>query len=153
MSDYRDLTNLSNRLGNAARRAPKDIDTKLLEAGEEIKTNMLRLVPRKTGYLASKIVIIHSPGRVQVGPVGVKYSDYVEFGTGIRGEFPTKSYVIKPKNGQYLTFMVGGKFVRTKQVTHPGIRARPYIRPAARQYFDKLGPEVADIGAKLVSGK
>lgn len=57
---------------------------------------------------------------------------FVEYGTGSRGEMPTGPYVIEPKRAKALKFEVGGKTVFAKRVIHPGVRPRPFLRPATR---------------------
>lgn len=69
-----------------------------------------------------------------------KAGKYQEFGTGIEGENPTSAYVIAPKNKKALSNHGKGKappfpygaFGPVKYVIHPGIKARPFMRPAAQ---------------------
>ena len=42
-------------------------------------------------------------------------------------EFGSKPYIIKPKNKQALKFNIGGKDIFTKEIHHPGIKARKFI--------------------------
>ena len=57
----------------------------------------------------------------QIG-TDVKYAPYVEFGTA--------PHVIYPKNKNYLAFQVGGKWVFTKEVHHPGTKEHAFLFPA-----------------------
>jgi hypothetical protein len=46
-------------------------------------------------------------------------------------EFGTRPYTIKPKKAPYLRFQTSdGNWVTTSEVHHPGIAARPWLRPA-----------------------
>jgi hypothetical protein len=52
-----------------------------------------------------------------------KYGLWLEFGTG--------PYIIRPKKGKFLRFRGSdGNWVTTTEVHHPGIKARPWLRPA-----------------------
>lgn len=64
-----------------------------------------------------------------------------EFGTATRGERPSPAYLILPKVKKALSnHKKGGKspfpygfFGPVKSVIHPGIPARPFMRPAAQE--------------------
>lgn len=147
-----DLVNLSRDLDWASKNAQQVIDRQVLApAAEQIKTAMMLFVPVDTGNLKRSIVIQASPGRYVIGPNGVPYASYVEFGTGIRGEFPTAPFEIRPRNAKALRFIVNGKPVYAKKVTHPGQRAKPYVRPAARAFLQSLGPQAADVGVQMIT--
>ena len=45
-------------------------------------------------------------------------------------EYGSAPHVIKPKNGGYLKFKIGDKWIYTKEVNHPGTRAQPFFFPA-----------------------
>lgn len=70
---------------------------------------------------------------------------YQEFGTATKGEFPTGAYLILPKVKKALSnHKKGGKspfpygyFGPVKAVIHPGIKARPFMRPAAQEGIKK----------------
>lgn len=148
------LNELADRMGYAARYIDKNIDVVQQEAAKEIMVTMLRIVPRDTGYLASRIGIRHSPGRTEIGPDNVFYAPFVEYGTGERGEFGGTAYEIKPKseNG-VLVFMIGGRKVYAKRVTHHGSRPKPYVRPAAKAWLDTIQVSTADVAVKMLTGE
>ena len=131
------------------------------EAGQIIAQTAQRVAsiarakaPKKTGKLASSINVRYvSPLSAEIGPE-VDYGVFQEFGTGTRGEYPTAMYEIKPKKpGGVLVFKVDGKTVFARSVKHPGIKARPYMRPA---FVEVLGPaleRLVDYGlAKITKG-
>jgi HK97 gp10 family phage protein len=101
------------------------------QAAQRVQAEAQTRAPVKTGRLKSSIAIRYiGPLTAIVGP-NVDYAAYQEFGTGTRGEFPGPIYEIKPKKpGGVLVFKVGGKTVWARKVRHPGIKARPYMRPA-----------------------
>jgi len=76
-----ELTKLARDLEMAGRNAEKATDLVLSNAAQFILFEMKKIVPVDTGRLRSSIVVQGSPGRYVVGPVGVPYASYVEFGT------------------------------------------------------------------------
>lgn len=148
-----DLTRLIQNFERAQAVAPKIAQQYLTEAATDIRARMRALAPVKTGYLMNSIRIISEPGRMTIGPIGVFYAPYMEFGTGTRGEFPGPMYEIRPKTKKNLVFKINGRWVSTKVVKHPGVRARPYARPAARAVLGELGPGLAIRGANAIGGR
>lgn len=150
MSSYAatlDLSLLAKDLTKAAARADEEVDKVLADAAQQIKMSMLMLVPRRTGNLARSITIQASPGRYEIGPRGVDYAIFIEYGT--KGP-----YEIKPKKADgVLAFTMGGRTVFAKSVIHPGIEAQPFVRPAAEAYVDSLGDKAADVGVDIITGK
>ena len=124
-----------------------------MDTAEQIATRMRELAPVKTGALRNSIRIISQPGKVQIGPFGIPYAAYQEFGTGTRGEFKGHMYEIRPKKAENLVFRVNGRWVSTKLVRHPGIPAHPYARPAAREVLGNFGPELAQTAARRAVGQ
>lgn len=98
--------------------------------------------PRKTGELANSIQTQWVDLLTAIIGPTVLYGVFVEFGTGSRGEFPGQPYEIKPVKAEFLVFTVNGKVVHAKKVTHPGIKAEPYMRPAV---MEALEPATADL--------
>ncbi len=150
-----DLKSLALRLSKAAN---SDINTAaeiiIKDAATQIQSVAQSIAPVKTGKLRNSIGIRYtSATRAVIGP-NVLYGPFLEFGTGSRGEFPTGTYEIRPKKGKYLRFTTqGGKVVYTKKVTHPGIKAQPYMRPALRQVVGNMAPELVKQGAMKIVGK
>lgn len=148
-----DLTNLIRTQNQAKRDAPKMAQDYLDRTGQKIAERMRQLAPVKTGALRNSIRVITQPGKVQVGPFGIPYAAFQEFGTGTRGEFGGQMYEIRPKKAENLVFQVNGRWVSTKLVRHPGVPAHPYARPAAREVLGKLGDELAKTAAAKAVGK
>jgi len=93
-----DLTKLAQDLRAAGETAPKAIDRVLAESAQLILVEMKQLTPVKTGRLKASETIQASPGRYVVGPAGVPYAAYVEFGTRV---WKGKPYV-RPAVEKYL---------------------------------------------------
>ena len=85
-----------------------------------IQDSALARVPRDTGALADSITIeINTSGATVVGNVGphMPYSDFVEYGTGKRGD-PTAPY--------------------PHVESWPGMKAQPFMRPALDSNKDAI---------------
>lgn len=149
-----DLTALATRLRKAHQGVAEASEQLLDETATSVYELMLQLAPVDTGRLKASIRIVAAPGIRTIGPQGVDYATFQEFGTGIRGEFPTKTYIIRPRdeNGT-LTFQIDGRWVSTKEVRHPGIPPNPFVRPAAHQSLDSLEQRYEQMGAGLITGR
>lgn len=66
------------------------------------------------------------------GSYNVKYAIYIETGTD--------PYIIRPKSKKAL-FWPGASHP-VKVVHHPGIKAQPFLRPAADKYYPNLPGEI-----------
>ena len=150
-----DLTNLADDLRKAGDKSGDSIQRLLEFAANEIAAEGQNLAPVRTGKLRDSISVTSATGRVYVGPDIRKapYASFVEYGTGARGEFPTGEYEIRPKTAKVLRFTMHGKTIFTKKVTHPGIKAHPYMRPAVVKWLSTLGEKAADVGVDLIMGK
>lgn len=147
---YSDLTKLADHLGKASSSARSRSEDVLDEVAGSVYRLMIDLVPVKTGNLKASIAIVSTPGKRVIGPQGVDYAAYQEFGTGVRGEFPGEVYIIKPKKGDFLVFEVDGEKVFAREVRHPGIPPNPYVRPAGRQALENVGAQFGEMGADLI---
>ena len=108
--------------------------------------------PRDTGKLAASITITYVDRLTAViGPTAT-YGVFQEFGTGTKGEFPGQPYEIRPKTKPYLVFKTkSGKTVVTRLVHHPGVKAQPFMRPAAVQALDPFAGELLAKGLLLIT--
>ncbi len=147
-----DLTRIIENFARAQNQSADIAQSYLIETGQQIADRMRALVPVKTGYLRNSIRVVSQPGKVTVGPIGVFYAPYMEFGTGTRGEFPRPMYEIRPKHAANLVFKINGQWISTKLVRHPGISPRPYARPAARQVLYEIGGGLAAREVKALGG-
>jgi HK97 gp10 family phage protein len=141
-----DLGELVQALHSASRNIQHEAQEILEKTGEEIAEKMRAIVPVDTGRLKASIRVITEPGRVTVGPVGVEYAYYVEYGTGSRGEFAQ----LKTKNNTVM-IKTRGQWVPLKKPT--GQRPQPYMRPAAVEVLQPLGVPYAEAGARLIKGQ
>jgi hypothetical protein len=100
-------------------------------------------VPVNTGRLRSSVHVKRPAGetgfprltgRVDrfnlIVGTAVKYGAVVEMGS--------RAHVIRAKKKPYLHFKIDGRWVRIKQVNHPGTRKQPYMNPSARIHAPKF---------------
>lgn len=85
-------------------------------------------VPVRTGNLGRSItedpLKFVGPFRVETGvTANAPYAAAVHEGS--------RPHVIRARNAQFLHFQVGGRDIFTREVHHPGVRARPFLRNAA----------------------
>ena len=150
-SNYLDLTELAKDLFAAADNAEAATQDLLESAGDEIVAEAMSTVRVKTGTLKNSITKQSTKLRVVVGPAA-PYGVFIEYGTGTKGEFPGSMYEILPKNGSVLKFRVGNKVVYARSVKHPGIKAHPFMRPAAEKWVQSLPADMANVGVMLITG-
>lgn len=141
-----DLGSLVQALHNAGQDIKQEAQEILEKTGEEIAEKMRAYVPVDTGRLKESIRVISEPGRVTVGPVGVEYAYYVEYGTGSRGEMAE----LKPGKNNTMMFKQKGQWVVLQKPK--GQRAQPYMRPAAYEVLTPLGVPYAEAGKRLIKG-
>lgn len=148
-ADLRRLAdNLSHASGMGIQQAAAQV---VKDTAEKVKNLATDLAPKKTGKLAASIRIVYvSPVEAHIGPT-VYYGPFQEFGTASRGEFGGAPYKIRPKRAERLTFKVDGKWVSAKEVTHPGVPAHPYMRPALEQALGPAAGELARRGSLLIT--
>ncbi|GJQ23582.1 phage virion morphogenesis protein [Candidatus Brocadia sapporoensis] len=63
-------------------------------------------------------------------------------------QFGTRPFIIRPKNKPYLRFQIGDKWVTKKEIHHPGIPARPFMKLTPGD-LEKIKQK---IGSYLVDG-
>jgi len=145
VSNFQQLEALRDRLNRAKSGINAAVMTDMDKAAEQVKEQMRQLVPVDTGTLRDSIAVVKDGGSYHIGPVGVEYAKYVEYGT--------KPHVIMAKPGGVLAFQSGGGTAFAKSVKHPGTKAQPYIQPAKQWAIENLSEEIAVTGASLLAGK
>ena len=147
---YVDISTLVSDLRTISTLSTGEITENIFrDYGAKIEALAKAKAPHKTGALKSSITH-HASQDSLVISAGASYAMYQEFGTASRGEFNGSPYEIRPKKGKYLVFYVNGKRVVTKKVTHPGIPARPYLRPAVMEGFGELFDKLAERGQAMI---
>lgn len=139
-----DLTALADDLNEAARKADVTVMDILIEMAEQIAEEMRKEVPVASGRLRDSIRVKVLGDRIEIGPEGVDYGVYVQYGT--------EPHEIRPKNAQALRFNVNGKTVFASVVNHPGTEPNPFATRAAQKFLDSLGEKAADKGVQLIVG-
>lgn len=150
-----DLTKLVANLRYAHQNIKAVSEAILDETSDAVLALMQEHAPVRHGRLRASLRVVKTPGKRVIGPQGVPYGKFQEFGTGIRGEFPTSMYVIRPKTpGGKLHFQVNGKHVTASEVHHPGIPPNPFVRPSAKQGLEGLSQKYGTrASALIVQGK
>lgn len=148
-ADLRELaSDLAYASGTGIDKAAEDL---IRETAMQVQALAIAKVPRRTGKLAASINITWvSKTEAIIGP-SLPYGLYVEFGTGSRGEFPGKPYEILPKVKPFLVFKVNGKTIMAKKVRHPGIKAEPFMRPAAMEALEPFTEKLIEKGQLLIT--
>lgn len=142
---FADVSQLAADLHKASGQHTHDAAAGLIRsAASQIQSVAQEMAPKRTGALASSITVrFAGPLTAVIGPTEF-YGVFQEFGT--KGP-----YTIKPKRPDgYLVFEVNGTKVFARQVTHPGIRAHPFMRPATQQVIDNMTGDMADTGVQLI---
>lgn len=136
-----DLTQLAADLGAASGSIEVSAQQIIMQAAAKVQSEAQSKAPIKSGRLQRSITVSYpNPLSAIIGPQ-VGYGVYQEFGTGSRGEFPGTPYKISAKPGKLLRFKIGNRTVFVKSVTHPGVRARAYMRGGLES---ALGPELVE---------
>lgn len=98
---------------------------------QRFSTKLVAMSQERAGDVLNVIT-----GRLRNSITGkLKGNDTLEVGAGtnvVYARIHEEGGVIKAKNAPYLHFQVGGRWVKTKQVTIP---ARPYVRPSIETFF------------------
>ena len=140
---------IAKKLQELPKKLEKNILRSALNAGARVYANELKATaPKDSGALKRTIRVssrirkdkkgIEAVAKVGNRDKGVFYAHMVEFGTN--------AHAINAKQAPNLSFMIGGKWVKTKQVLHTGTSARPFIRTA---YDNKASQAVDAISSKI----
>jgi hypothetical protein len=110
-----------------------------------------------TGQMRSQIKIVYEEGGMSAKVVAMApHSVYIEFGTGMHNELlppaQRRPYVIEPRRPDgVLRFVTkDGDVVFTRRVIHPGIKAQPFMRPAAERVADAFARGLAEAATKTI---
>jgi len=139
---YVDITQLAEDLQQTAGGTYKaNAKVLVVSAINQIQTLAEAYAPVDTGALKGSIsAYTQDGGLTGVVQATALYASYVEFGTGIRGEFPGKVAIIRPRTPGGMLRWVGkdGKVHFAKQVRNPGMAPRPFLRPALERTVPAL---------------
>jgi HK97 gp10 family phage protein len=117
----RDSISVSTRVDN---KAGKSAFAAVMKAGgsKEEAVSALRSALREDKGSKSTVEVYIGPSDRGTGKQ-LPYGQLVEFGS--------RPHVIRPKAaGKSMLFPVDGEFVGAREVSHPGVPPRPYMRPA-----------------------
>jgi hypothetical protein len=108
-----------------------------------------RVLKRRTGRLANlPEVMLWTQGDTIFGMVGtnVKYGKWQEFGI-------PHPWIIRAHGDGMLHFNIGGVDIFRKQVRHPGLKPRPWLRPALLSVAPTFKAIMTEEIAKSMAGK
>jgi hypothetical protein len=149
-----DLSNLAKDLVAAGTSINVAAQKVIQDIALRVQSESQSRAPVKSGRLRNSISIRYpDPLTAIIGPQ-VEYGVYQEFGTGSRGEFPTGPYKISAKPGKLLRFKMGNKTIYARSVTHPGVRARHFMRDGLEAALgsELLGQMTAAGQAQIIRG-
>ena len=107
--------------------------------------------PKRLGVVSGTLrstlrVDAFEQGKKIIGVIGTgkeaPYGQYHE--EGRRGP-----WIVRAKRARMLSFKVGGQQVYAKNVTHPGIKARPFLRPAIEDNLENAKDIFTQILSKI----
>lgn len=67
-------------------------------------------------------------------------------------EFGSRAHIIKARKKPKLAFSVGGRLIRTAQVSHPGTKPQPHIFPTYRAMKKRIRRRIAAAVNKALKG-
>jgi hypothetical protein len=138
-----DLQKLAEDFGKASTNIGPAMNQFMDDAAAKILEQMRSTVPVRSGNLKNHLKITKSVDQWVIGPDGVDYAVFVEYGT--------RAHVIRPrKPGGVLAFQTAEGTVFTREVHHPGTRANPFAARAAQGFLDSLGADAAKVGVNQV---
>jgi HK97 gp10 family phage protein len=116
----------------------------VMDAANQVQTFAKAYAPVKTGDLQNSIMV-EATGLEATITAASDHAAFVEFGTGIRGEFPGTPTTIVAKPGKVLSWIGrDGKRHFAKKVVNPGMAPRPFMRPAVERLALPLANSIAD---------
>lgn len=151
---YADLTAFVEQLEAASGQSAEDMALNVVhQMADSVAELGRRYAPVDTGELRASIASYKGPQTTSIR-AEAPHAAYVEFGTWQFNTFAPKmgTYDITPrKPGGSLRFVnASGKTVFTNKVQHPGIKAQPYMGPAAEETVEKFVNGIASVGVQLI---
>lgn len=137
------LNGIEARLENAQKRA-------LIESGMLVAQRAQNKAPIDKGRLKRSITygIPYRAGQGQLAEdvgTNVEYAAAQELGSGLYGPKRQK-YLITAKRAKVLAFEWLGKMRFFRYVWHPGVKPKPYLRPA----LDESKPQIIELHIKNI---
>jgi len=136
---------IAKKLSEMPSKLEKQVLRQALHAGAKVYADDMRANVavqhgdlKKSIRVSSKTSSKGVEANAVVGGKKIRYAHLVEFGTN--------AHAINAQKAPNLSFMIGGRWIKTKQVMHTGARAKPFIRPA---YDNKSAQVVNEIAGKI----
>lgn len=136
-----DLKNIIKTLKDVEVKTTAGFRTALKQTAEDIAKdakNNVRRSSYKTGALHRSINTVYGKqGTQAIIHSTANHASFVENGT--------RAHTIKPKNAKVLAFNSGNKMVFTKNVKHPGTKAKPFMEPAFNKNIPNYIKRLEDV--------
>lgn len=142
--EHGEVTHLVVDLSKAPEQVTRKVETVVAKTAHDIEADGKRFLVINgavdTGHLLNSVGSdVHGLSAV-IGPTA-EYGPVIEYGV-------PHPYVIRARDGGLLRFEVDGQIVYAREVTHPPVPPRPYMRPAA----DKNEQPFVDALAQAAGG-
>jgi HK97 gp10 family phage protein len=112
-----------NNLPKLAKRFPEAVSAIVRKTALDVEANAKAIVPVDTGTLKNSIQMEMTSPTSAIVSAHAEYAEAVEYGT--------RPHVIRPKSKKALYWP--GASHPVMMVSHPGSRAKPFMRPAAEK--------------------
>lgn len=136
-----DLKNIIKTLKDVEVKTTTGFRTALKQTAEDMAKdakNNVRRSSYKTGALHRSInTVYEKQGTQAIIQATANHASFVENGT--------RAHTIKPKNAKVLAFNSGNKMVFTKNVKHPGTKAKPFMEPAFNKNIPNYIKRLEDV--------
>lgn len=130
----------------------EEVRAQLLARGETVASVLVRAAQYGAGVIrAAADADAPSPGSVTTKTVASGKKVRVDIGPDKKHwyhrffEFGADRHEIKPKRAKRLRFEIGDVFVFARAVQHPGMAAKPFLRPAMDEHQGQAVAAVGDV--------
>lgn len=112
------------------------------KTGFDLQAGAQRRAPVDTGALRASISTDFTDLGFETGPM-------VEYGAAIELGIP-HPFTITAKDGGFLRFMIDGREVFARSVTHPPMAPQPFLAPAFDEALPRLEEALGAIGEQVI---
>lgn len=140
--DASEVHDLARDIGRHVEEFPGRAQLAVEKTGFDMQKHAQAIVPVDTGFLMGSINIDFGALSFDLGPTA-DYGDVIERGV-------PHPFVITAKAGGMLHFVIDGKDIFAKSVTHPPIAPRPYLGPAFDAGLPDLEDALGQLGEQVV---
>jgi hypothetical protein len=140
--DDRSLQDTLDKLDKYGEHVKQEVGNKIVGSAYNIQGDAFKRAPKRTTFLAQSINVM-----LRGDKMGAKVSVNADYALPVHEG--SRPHVIQAKNKPFLVFQVGGRWIRKREVMHPGQKGQPFLRDAANEEFPKLLTRIK----KILGGK